>query len=276
MKKFDAYTALMPCAIGNPIYHWSHLELQRYFNVREALCPENADSIWNKTMKCLGKNGIRCRDFLERSNVEVICTSDDPISSLHSHRQIEQLSLSCRVYPTWRPDQALDLTVGTYAEYCRLLGESAGISIHSYSDFKAAILKRLDFFSAHGCVMSDHSVFPEYICQLHKDAVESTFQKALCNDVLLPNEINGFLTDLLVFLNREYDKRNWIVQYHIGAIRNTSTRNFSDIGLIAVLIPPMIPISLLPSLCCSICLIKQTNCREPFYMCSTPRIIIPF
>lgn len=175
-EKWKAFAACVPMMIGNPMYHWTHLELKRYFGVDTQLCTETAKEVWDKVNGCLEKDEYRVRGLIAMSNVDTICTTDKPYDTLEYHKKIKELDgFKTKVLPAFRPD--LD-------------------------DIKGDITDRMDYFHENGCRLSDHAV----------------------------DEMNDEITEKLVFLGREYAKRGWVMQLHIGALRNNNTRMFEKLG----------------------------------------------
>ncbi|MDR0671602.1 MAG: glucuronate isomerase, partial [Oscillospiraceae bacterium] len=156
-ERFLAFAGVLPYAIGNPLYHWSHLELKRYFDVDDIVSAESAPHIWAQANRRLGPNGLRCRDFIAMSRVEVICTTNDPVETLTAHTALAEEALPFRVLPTWRPDRVYRLCDAGYPDYVKALGRAAGVSVTSVDTLREALKRRLDHFSACGCRLSDHS-----------------------------------------------------------------------------------------------------------------------
>ena len=228
--KFSAYAAALPLAAGNPLLHWSHLELRRFFDVQDIVNKQNAPAIWLKVNAKLGKNGLRCRDFITRSSVEVICTTDDPTDDLSAHAGIAAQSPGFSVLPTWRPDKAFKVSSSGWKDYIAALSVCSGLDIASLTSLKDAMGKRLDFFAARGCRLSDHGldIVPPRIAGDAEAA--AIFDRALCGSPASLDEENAFTGHMLLFLGEEYAKRGWAMQLHLGAIRNNSSRMFARLG----------------------------------------------
>lgn len=230
-QKFMKWAETMPYLIGNPLYHWTHLELKRYFNISEALSPKTAEAIWEQCNEMLKGDDFSARGLIIRSNVETICTTDDPADTLEYHQAIKNDStFPVKVYPTFRPDKALNINMQGFAEYIARLGQAAGIAITSLQTLKEALQNRLDFFNDNGCRVSDHGL--EYA--IYVDAPEAEldliFKAALSGKMPKQTEADGYKTHMLVFLGREYAKRGWAMQLHMGTIRNNNRRMFRTIG----------------------------------------------
>ena len=219
--KFRAFAKALSFAIGNPLYHWTHLELKAYFGIDEALTEDNADEIYEKCTAMLKTKEFSCRNLIKNSNVEVVCTTDDPIDTLCYHDQIKESGYSVKVLPAFRPDKAVNIHKETFLPYIEKTG------VKSYAELKSWLLSRIDFFHEKGCRLSDHGL--DFIPYSTGNA-GAIFDKAIKGEALTNEEINAYMTDLLVFFAREYNKRNWCMQIHVGAIRNNNTRMYKRLG----------------------------------------------
>ena len=220
-EKFKAFATALQYAIGNPLYHWTHLELKRYFGIDEALCEENADEIYEKCTTLLRTDEYSARNLIKNSNVEVVCTTDDPIDTLEYHDQIKDSGFSVKVLPAFRPDKAVNIHKETFLPYI----EKAGVK--SYEELKSWLSSRLDFFHSKGCRLSDHGL--DFVPYTLGDA-SNIFNKALNGEALTKEEIDAYMTDLLLFFGKEYAKRGWCMQIHVGAIRNNNTKMYKRLG----------------------------------------------
>ncbi len=220
-EKFRAYAEMMPYCIGNPLYHWTHLELTRYFGIEESLTAESADRIYDRCTELLGKSGYSARGLMERSNVKVVCTTDDPADTLEYHRQIRESGFSVRVLPTFRPDKTVNIHKDTFLPYMEKIG------VKSYADLKAWLISRIDFFHENGCRLSDQGL--DFIPCGAGDAGK-VFADVLSGVKPTEAEVNLYMTDLLHFLGKEYSKRGWCMQIHVGAMRNNNTAMYRKIG----------------------------------------------
>ena len=218
-EKFKKFAEIMPGLIGNPLYHWTHLELKRYFDIDEPLCAESCERIWNRCNELLAKPEYRAQELIKRSNVEVICTTDDPVDSLEYHRQLR--SFSTKVLPTFRPDKAVEIGKDTFVPYIQSTG------VKSYDEFIAWIKGRIEYFNNHGCRLSDHAM--EYVPFATGDA-KAAFDKRMAGEELTKEEIDSFKTAVLMACAEEYVKYNWAMQLHIGALRNNSRKLFERLG----------------------------------------------
>jgi glucuronate isomerase len=227
--KFVAYASSLPFAPGNPLYHWSHLELQRYFDCDLPISSKTADDIWQLCNDKL-RSGFSVRQIIRESNVKVICTTDDPTDDLAAHIAIAQdESFKTKVFPTFRPDRALAINKSDYSEYIQELSDICEIPILSCDDLLCALTSRLDFFVDNGCRLSDHGLAS---APLYRESVdyESIFKSALLGDCLTQNDIEAFQSAMLLFLGKEYAKRDIVMQIHYGVNRNVNPVAFKSLG----------------------------------------------
>lgn len=219
--KFREFARALRYAIGNPLYHWTHLELKAYFGIDESLTEDNADEIYEKCTAMLRTKEFSCRNLIKNSNVEVVCTTDDPIDTLEYHDQIKESGYSVKVLPAFRPDKVVNIHKETFLPYI----EKAGVK--SYAELKSWLSSRIDFFHEKGCRLSDHGL--DFIPYATGNA-GAIFDKAINGEALTNEEISAYMTDLLVFFAREYSKHDWCMQIHVGAIRNNNTRMYKKLG----------------------------------------------
>ncbi len=220
-EKFREFARALEYAIGNPLYHWTHLELKHYFGIDETLTYENADEIYEKCTAQLRTDEFSCRNLIKNSNVEVVCTTDDPIDTLEYHDQIKESGFEVKVLPAFRPDKAVNIHKETFLPYIKKAG------VKSYAELKAWLSSRLDFFGEKGCRLSDHGL--DFIPYAIGDA-SSIFDKALNGEALTKEEIDAYMTDLLIFFGKEYARRGWCMQIHVGAMRNNNTKMYQRLG----------------------------------------------
>ncbi len=226
-EKFLAYAACMPSLIGNPLYHWSHLELWRYCGIDEALTPETAEYIWEKSNVKL--KSLPVRVIMEMANVEAICTTDDPISELTYHRRITEQGFQTKVLPAFRPDKALNIENGGWREYISALSAVSGVSITGIDALKEALLARMKAFEALGCRAADHGLTDIIFLHDAKKA-ETAFRKAMGGECPNNEEAEAFRTELLLFCGGEYAKRGWVMELHFGVLRNVNAAAFAALG----------------------------------------------
>ena len=228
-ERFQAFAEMLPKAIGNPMYHWTHLELKRYFGYDGVLNGETAQEVWelcNEKLKTL-----TVREMIRQANVTCIATTDDPVDDLAAHKAIKaDASFATRVLPAWRPDKALNLHKAGYADYIAKLAEVSGVKIESVDSLCEALRIRLDYFDSLGCCASDHGLDTIPYADLEGVDVEALFQAGLRGDKLTDDQVEAFQFAVMSFLGREYAKRGWAMQMHYGAVRNANTRRFNELG----------------------------------------------
>lgn len=230
-EKFQKFAEALPKAIGNPLYHWTHLELQRYFDCRTPLNGKTAEEIWQLCNEKIKQPALSVQGIIEKSNVKVICTTDDPADDLCWHKKIkEDGSCTAKVLPAMRPDAAMRIEKPAYGEYLKRLGAVAGVDIQTMEDLRAALSKRMDFFAEMGCKASDHAL--EYVfCREASEAeVNAVMKKALSGTALTTEDIEVYKTALLLFLGKEYAKRGWAMQIHYSALRDNNSSEFETLG----------------------------------------------
>lgn len=229
--KFFKWAETMPRCIGNPLYHWTHLELQRYFNIYEPLSAATAEDIWNKCNEMIKSDDFSARSLIKRSNVKALCTTDDPADTLEYHVSIaKDASFDVKVLPTFRPDRAIAIEKPDFAEYISKLSNTADMKIESFEDLKKALTKRMDFFAELGCVISDHGITYMIFERADAEKVNEIFTKVLSGATASQQETEAYKTELLLFLAKEYAKRKWTMQMHMGVIRCISSRMFKKLG----------------------------------------------
>lgn len=227
-EKFNAFAAALPNAMGNPMVHWVHLELQRYFDCTLALEPATADAVWEQCSARL-KDGLTARDILEQSRVEALCTTDDPADTLEWHRAITAGGCATRVLPTFRPEQALAPRKPGFAAYLQTLGAASGIAINSYDDLCAALEARLDFFVAQGCPIADVS-FEAWPWRPMGASPAAVFARALAGNAVSAEDEESYRTALLLELGRMYAARGLVMQLRYGVLRNPNPAALRQLG----------------------------------------------
>ena len=230
-EKFDRFAQIMPQLIGNPIYHWSHLELLRFFGIEELLDSQTAPEIWAQANRKLQSPDGAARALIVQSNVRALCTTDDPADDLQYHRLLAQdASFPVQVLPTFRPDRALHVENPAYPAYLQTLGAAAGLSIRTLDDVKAALRQRLEYFAACGCRLSDHSFGAPDFTVWDESAAEEAMRKALAGEQLLDYEVAAYQSYMMDFLGEQYADRGWAMQMHMGAIRNLNSKLYRALG----------------------------------------------
>lgn len=229
-KKFLAWADTIQNCIGNPLYHWTHLELKRYFGIDDALTPETAPAIWEKCNVLLKTPEYSIRNLLKMQNVEVLCTTDDPIDDLKWHKKLAEEGFEIQVLPTFRPGRALDIEKNDFANYIALLGERTDLEMHSLNDVLQALKKCLTYFIEAGCRVTDHSLESDFFLPASYEEADHIYQKRMRGETLSLEETAKYRGFILTELGREYSRNNLVMQFHIGAIRNNSLRMFQHLG----------------------------------------------
>lgn len=232
-EKYKIWAETVPKCIGNPIYHWTHLELRRPFGITDTLFnPENADKIWHQCNEMLQQPEFSARGIMKQMNVALSGTTDDPIDSLKYHKMIaEDSSFDVDVVPSWRPDKVVKIELPTFNDYIKQLSEVADIEINSFDTLKKALLKRLNHFDLHHCKSADHGMEVVRFANIPDEkTLDAIITARLNNEALTELQIAQFSTALLVWFGSEYCKRQWVMQLHIGALRNNNTRMFKLLG----------------------------------------------
>lgn len=228
-ERFEKFAFAAQYAIGNPVYHWANLELRKYFNINLPLCLENADKIYNDANGFLANGMFTPQSFIKKSNIKVICTTDDPVSDLKYHILLKNNSFDCKVLPTFRPEKAIAITDSGFAEYIKLLENAAGMKIESSNDVISALCIRADYFSSVGCRISDHS-FSYIPYSLDDCAADSAFLHAINGESVSQNEADAYAFKILTALGEKYFELGWAMEIHIGAMRNNNTRMLCEVG----------------------------------------------
>ena len=228
-EKFQKWAETLGKAIGNPLYHWSHLELQRYFDYYGILDGNTAEEVWQLCNSKLSTLSVR--NLICQSNVSLICTTDDPVDSLEWHQKIAaDPDFTVKVLPAWRPDKAMNIEKADYLTYINKLEAVTGLPIRTFSQLKDALCNRMDYFAAYGCKVSDHAL--EYIMYnpVSDDDIEKIFKKRLSGVPVSREEELSFKTAFMLFVSKEYYRRDWVLQLHYGCKRDNNTPMFSRLG----------------------------------------------
>ncbi|MCP9235548.1 glucuronate isomerase [Lewinella sp. JB7] len=229
-EKHRNWAATLPYTMRNPLYHWSHLELDRYFGINELLGPANADAVYDRCTEQLGEPDLSVRSLVRRMNVRVICTTDDPADSLDHHRAICDNPFSCSVLPGFRPDKSILIQATGYNEYLDKLGAAADRQINDYDDLLAALRGRMAYFHELGCRVSDHGLNELYDVTYTDGEIRTIFAGRRAGREVTEAEARQFQTALLVELCREYHRLGWAQQFHLGALRNNNDRILRNLG----------------------------------------------
>lgn len=231
-EKFDAWAATVPHTLGNPLYHWTHLELRRPFGINDKLLsPATADSIWQQCNTLLENDNFTARGIMQQMNVKMVGTTDDPIDDLRHHKTLAQdTSFNIKVLPSWRPDRAFNIDAPSFNDYMQRLQEVSDTAISRFTHLCDALQKRLDHFAAHGCKIADHALDTVTYAEADEATLDAILQRRLSHVLPTAEESAQFRTAVLLFLAGEYHRRQWAQQYHIGALRNNNGKMFNTLG----------------------------------------------
>lgn len=230
-EKFQKWAETLEKAIGNPLYHWSHLELQRYFDYHGVLNGETAEEVWQICNAKLKEDGMSARNLIRQSNVTLLCTTDDPVDSLEWHEKIAaDESFDVQVLPAFRPDKAMNLEKADYLDYLKKLEQISGIKIDSFDALIKALSIRMDHFAKHGCLVADHGLEYVMYAPATDEELEKIFAKRLSGEDVTRAEELQFKTAFMVRLGKEYHKRSWAMQLHYGVKRDNNGMIFSSLG----------------------------------------------
>ncbi len=230
-EKFEKWAETVPYTLRNPLYHWTHLELLRYFGISAQLTPATAADIFGQAGEMLQQDDFRPVSLLKKLNVEVVCTTDDPVDSLEHHRKIRSSFAGIKVFPTWRPDKAMAFhDVAAYNRYLDLLGAVSGSDTGSYRQLLEALQVRHDYFHAHGCRLSDHGLEVFEAEDYTVSEISRFFNDLRAGKPLDPLSSSKLRSALLHDLALMDHEKGWVQQFHMGALRNNNSRMYSDLG----------------------------------------------
>jgi glucuronate isomerase len=228
-EKFLKFAETIPRCAGNPMYHWTHLELKRYFHVDDLLTPESAPRIWKTCNEQLQKPEFSVRSLIRRSNVAALCTTDDPVNDLHCHKALAaDTSFATKVLPSFRPETALHPEDQNFVSWMQKLSAAVGTPVTTFAELETALEKRAEYFKAAGCLVADQSLAsPDFCCGTRAEA-EAAFTKRMSGNKLTNEESNAYQNQLMISLGRIYHKIGFVMQLHFGVIRSCSTRMFAE------------------------------------------------
>ena len=230
-EKFYKWAETMENSIGNPLYAWAHLELKRYFGIEDVLSTKTAEKIWNKANELLQRDEFSCKELIKKSNVKIICTTDDPVDTLEYHKEIlEDKEFNVKILPTFRPDKAINIEKDGFFEWLQKLENAANMKIADIDSLLKALGKRIEFFHETGCRLSDHGLDPIAFEHGESNEVDSIFKKILKKEILSEREIKVYKGQIMLFLGKEYAKREWTMQIHLGCMRNNNKKMFKLLG----------------------------------------------
>ena len=229
--KFMAWAKVVGKAVGNPLYHWSHLELRRFFDYDGILNESTAEKVWELCNEKLHRPDFAVRDLIKRSNVELICTTDDPVDSLEWHEKLSaDKTFTTTVLPAWRPDKAMNIEKDTWPEYIKKLGEVASVNINSFKALKEALSIRMDYFAKHNCSLSDHALEYVMYAPATDEEIEKIFADRLAGKIPNNEEKAKFKMAFMLFVAKQYHSRGWVMQLHYGCRRDNNLPMFDRLG----------------------------------------------
>ncbi|MFD2213440.1 glucuronate isomerase [Metabacillus endolithicus] len=229
--KFLAWTKTVPMTIGNPLYNWTHLELQRFFGINEILNEKSAPDIWEKVNSLLAQDDFTAQALIKKSKVEVVCTTDDPTDTLEYHQKLQENNeFGVKVLPSFRPDKGLEINRDGFLEWVGKLSEASGQSVTNYSEYLKALKERIEFFHSLGGRVSDHALDSMMYEAASEEEVSEIFAKGLKGEKVSLEEEKQFKSYTLTFLGEQYARLGWVMQYHMHALRNNNTRMFKQLG----------------------------------------------
>ncbi|MBR5260555.1 MAG: glucuronate isomerase [Oscillospiraceae bacterium] len=230
-EKFQKFAEALPRCIGNPMYHWCHLELKNYFGYEGVLNGETAQEVWELTGRKLREDSsMSARGLILKSNVAMVGTTDDPCSDLEWHKKIAATDFPVKVCPSFRPDPAVNIHKAGFVDYIAKLSAASGVEIASAADVKKALSQRIDYFNENGCRASDHGL--DYVMfRLGTDEeIETVFAKAMRGETVTTAEAEIYQTAMLLHCGRQYARHGWVMQLHFSCLRNTNSRMFATLG----------------------------------------------
>jgi glucuronate isomerase len=229
-EKFKKWAQTVPYTIRNPLYHWTHLELARYFDIYEPLTAANAQKIYDKTSGKLHSKQFSCRGLISKMNVEVLCTTEDPTDTLEHHKKLTQSDFATKVSTSFRPDKSIMIQSDGYNTYIDALETICESSIQSYEQLCSALEKRMHYFHENGCRLSDHGLPHLFADDFTQKEVDVIFEKRRTGKQVSEMEASKFQSALLLFCSEQYHKLAWVQQFHLGALRNNNSRMFKLLG----------------------------------------------
>lgn len=230
-EKFLKWAETVPYTLRNPLYHWTHLELQRYFDVHELLGPNTAAQIYEQCNALLKTPEYSVRNLLRKMNVKVVCTTDDPTDSLNYHQQLKKEGFEIKVLPAFRPDNAMNLgSLDKFRAYVKKVETVSGITIAEFDDYLSALKSRHDYFAENGCCVSDHGLEEIYNEAYDLDVIRAIFSKALNGSTISNYEHDQFRSAMLTYFAEWDAEKGWVQQYHLGALRNNNSRMMHQLG----------------------------------------------
>lgn len=231
LEKFEQWAATVPYTMRNPLYHWTHMELQRYFNVTEQLSPSNARAVYEHCNALLQTQEFSVRNLLRKMKVKLVCTTDDPVDSLEYHKAMQEEGADIKMVPAFRPDMAMNVgNTETFLQYVRKVEVAAGMQVNRFEDYLMALKRRHDFFAEMGCRVSDHGLEEIYADDHTAEEIIIIFERLLKGETLCLKCQRQFKSAMLVHFAEWDHEKGWVQQFHLGALRNNNTRMLNQLG----------------------------------------------
>jgi glucuronate isomerase len=231
LEKFEQWAATVPYTMRNPLYHWTHMELQRYFNVTEQLSPANAKAVYEHCNALLQTKEFSVRNLLRKMKVKLVCTTDDPVDSLEYHKAMQEEGADIKMVPAFRPDMAMNVgNTESFLQYVKKVEAAAGMEVHTFDDYLMALKNRHDFFAQMGCRVSDHGLEEIYADEYTSEEIIIIFERLLKGETLCLRCQRQFKSAMLVHFAEWDHEKGWVQQFHLGALRNNNTRMLNQLG----------------------------------------------
>ena len=228
--KFTSWAKTVPYTMRNPLYHWTHLELARYFDIYDLLNENSAERIYQEATEKLNTSAYSCQNLLKKVNVELVCTTEDPTDTLEYHQKIAKSNIDVKVSTSFRPDKAILISNEGYNAYIDALGKAADISISTYADLCEALRSRIQYFNDNGCKVCDHGLDQIYFENFTESEVKAIFEKKRNQQSITNEEALKFQSAILLYLAETYHEFGWVQQFHLGALRNNNERMLKVLG----------------------------------------------
>lgn len=231
LEKFQQWAATVPHTMRNPLYHWTHMELQRYFNINEPLSPQNATAVYEHCSALLRTKEFSVRNLLRKMKVELVCTTDDPVDTLEYHKAMMEEGADIKMVPAFRPDMAMNVnSTVAFLHYVQKLVAASGMAIASFADYLIALKSRHDFFASMGCQVSDHGLEEMYADGYTDDEIHVIFDRLLKGEELCLKCQRQFKSAMLVYFAEWDHEKGWVQQFHLGALRGNNSRMLAQVG----------------------------------------------
>ena len=231
LEKFEQWAATVPYTMRNPLYHWTHMELQRYFNVTEQLSPANAKAVYEHCNALLQTKEFSVRNLLRKMKVKLVCTTDDPVDSLEYHKAMQEEGADIKMVPAFRPDMAMNVgNTESFLQYVKKVEAAAVMQVHTFDDYLMALKNRHDFFAQMGCRVSDHGLEEIYADEYTAEEIIIIFERLLKGETLCLRCQRQFKSAMLVHFAEWDHEKGWVQQFHLGALRNNNTRMLNQLG----------------------------------------------